>query len=119
MLTGYRTEQPSILLDDTVLDPDICIYPLEHVGERPDGREDDAGDRDRRVEQNYDLGQKAELYSRMGVPELWVVDANARTTHVHRGPQDGGWRDISRVPFEDQLSPVADATLSVRIADAG
>jgi len=108
-----------ILPDNTALDPDICVYPLSL------NAADLAGDKVVLVievavsSKRYDLGKKAGLYSRMGVPELWVVDANARTTHVHRGPQDGGWRDISVVRFEDSLSPVADVTLSVRIADAG
>jgi Uma2 family endonuclease len=108
-----------ILLDDTMLDPDICIYPLGVSAKDLTGEKTTLVIEIAVSSRSYDLGQKAGLYSRMGVPELWVVDANARTTHVHRGPQDGGWRDISAVRFEDSLSPVADVTLSVRIADAG
>lgn len=108
-----------ILPDNTALDPDICVYPL-HLKAA-----DLAGDKVALIAEvavsskRYDLGKKAGLYSSMGVQELWVVDANARTTHVHRGPQAGGWRDIVQVPFEEPLSPIADVTLSVRIADAG
>ena len=108
-----------ILPDHTALDPDICVFPIELSAK------DLAGEKVALVieiavsSKRYDLGKKAELYARMGVPELWVVDANARTTHVHRGAQGGGWRDITSVRFEDSLSPLADVTLSVRIADAG
>ena len=37
----------------------------------------------------FDREVKAPLYARNGVPELWVVDANANELHVHREPRDG------------------------------
>lgn len=107
-----------ILPQHTALDPDICVYPLAVE------TKDLSGDKVSLVieiavsSRSYDLGKKAELYSRMGVPELWVVDADSRITHVHRGPQDGGWRDISRVRFEDALAPLAEPSLALQIADA-
>jgi Uma2 family endonuclease len=108
-----------ILREHTALDPDICVYPLAVETKNLSGDKVSLLIEIAVSSRSYDLCQKAELYSRMGVQELWVVDANARTTHVHRGPQGGGWRDIARVPFEEQLSPVADSAFAVRIADAG
>jgi Uma2 family endonuclease len=108
-----------ILPENTALDPDICVYPLSLKAA------DLAGDKVVLVveiavsSKRYDLGVKAELYTRMGVKELWVVDVNARTTHVHRDPDAGGWGRIQRVPFEEPLSPVAAADVVVRISDAG
>lgn len=107
-----------ILLDDTMLDPDICIYPLGIASKDLMGEKTALVIEIAVSSRSYDLGKKASLYSRMGVPELWVVDAQARTTHVHRGPKDGGWRDIINVRFEDSLSPLAAADVVVRIADA-
>lgn len=107
-----------ILPEDTALDPDICIYPLELK------TEDLTGDKVALLieiavsSRRYDLGKKAELYARMGVRELWVADVNARTTHVHRGPQDGGWDSVARIPFEDALIPLAPLDVSLRLADA-
>jgi Uma2 family endonuclease len=108
-----------ILPEDTALDPDICVYPLELKAE------DLAGDKVALLieiavsSRRYDLGKKAELYARMGVRELWVVDANARTTHVHRRPREGGWDSITRIPFEDAVSPLAPLDVPLRIGDAG
>lgn len=40
-----------------------------------------------------DLGRKAELYARHGVPEVWVVDLNAEQLHVLRDPSEGKYAD--------------------------
>ncbi len=38
----------------------------------------------------YDLDIKVPLYARHGVPEVWVIEAATRRTHVFRGPTAGG-----------------------------
>jgi Uma2 family endonuclease len=108
-----------ILPANTALDPDICVYPLDV------DTADLTGDKVSLLveiavsSRSYDLGLKAELYARMGVKELWVVDANARTTHVHREPYAGGWGDIQQLPFAESLSSAAAPEVVVRLADAG
>jgi Uma2 family endonuclease len=49
----------------------------------------------------YDLGEKALLYSRAGIPEYWVVDILGRRMLVHRQPGEDGYADI-RVYAEDE-----------------
>ena len=34
-----------------------------------------------------DRGQKARLYAKHGIPEYWIVNLNARTLEVRRGPR--------------------------------
>jgi Uma2 family endonuclease len=54
---------------------------------------------------DYDLGTKVPLYERVGIPEVWVVDREARQVHVFRqsGAEPGyGPADIVRPP--DRLS---------------
>jgi Uma2 family endonuclease len=51
----------------------------------------------------YDLGPKAALYARHGVPELWVVEIAKRRTHVHRDPSDEGYRTVTAVSFDVPL----------------
>ena len=36
----------------------------------------------------YDLGVKVPLYARHGIPEVWVIDASTRCTHVFREPRE-------------------------------
>ena len=48
----------------------------------------------------YDLKTKVPLYARSGIPEVWVVDINARAIHVFREPDESGYRStfVARVP---------------------
>lgn len=43
----------------------------------------------------FDLGRKAALYARHGIPEYWVVDVTNRLHYVHRlpDPATGTWQD--------------------------
>jgi Uma2 family endonuclease len=43
-----------------------------------------------------DLGQKATLYARAGIPEYWVVDISNRRVHVHLSPSIdlGEWQGV-------------------------
>lgn len=52
----------------------------------------------------FDQTVKADLYRDYGVREYWVVDVEARVTHVHR--LDGAaWAPIETVAFDAPLSP--------------
>jgi Uma2 family endonuclease len=64
----------------------------------------------------YDLGIKAQLYARAGVPELWVVDVNGSQTWVHREPSDKGYTSIVSVAFAAELTPLLDSTAKVTLA---
>jgi Uma2 family endonuclease len=43
----------------------------------------------------YDMNQKSLFYARLGIRELWVIDAVKRTTHVFLDPSADGYK-ISR-----------------------
>jgi Uma2 family endonuclease len=50
---------------------------------------------------DYDLGTRVPLYERSGIPEVWVVDREARQVHVFRrsGANPGyGPADIVKPP---------------------
>jgi Uma2 family endonuclease len=47
----------------------------------------------------YDLGRKAALYARCGVPEYWVADREMQVLVQHAGPTSAGYAAISKVPF--------------------
>lgn len=64
-----------------------------------------------------DLGRKSGKYAQYGLAEYWVVDVNARLTHVLRDPDDRAYRDISGVPFDTVLTPRALPTVRVRFDD--
>jgi Uma2 family endonuclease len=51
-----------------------------------------------------DLGEKADLYARAGVPDYWVVDLQSQVTHVHGNPSANGYANRSVVRFDEPLS---------------
>ena len=65
----------------------------------------------------FDLGVKAQLYWDYGVREYWVIDANARVTHVHKRGETA-W-DIAKIAFEDDLTAALVDAATVRLAAWG
>jgi hypothetical protein len=45
----------------------------------------------------YDRTVKLPLYARTGVPEVWIVDLEARAVEIHRQPSDNGYLASERV----------------------
>lgn len=45
---------------------------------------------------NKDLGIKAKLYARAGIPDYWVVEIEARTIVVHRDPDRDRYTSVRR-----------------------
>lgn len=64
-----------------------------------------------------DLGWKADLYARHGVPEYWVLDVNSRTITVHKEPRQDGYALIRKCRSEDLVVPERITGLQIRAAD--
>lgn len=64
----------------------------------------------------WDLGRKALLYAHCGIPELWVIDAVAETTHVHTGPGLEGYRSIRQAAAAETVACDVIPGLSVTLA---
>jgi Uma2 family endonuclease len=56
---------------------------------------------------DWDLGEKAELYARYGVPELWVLDLPADRVVIHRDPTADGYASVVELPRDGSISPLA------------
>lgn len=50
-----------------------------------------------------DLGPKALVYAKAGVPEYWVVDLRGEATVVHTTPRGGRYGRVRRVPWSRTL----------------
>jgi Uma2 family endonuclease len=44
----------------------------------------------------HDTNVKLPAYARAGIPEVWIVDLNANTIHIHTGPKDGEYQRAAR-----------------------
>jgi Uma2 family endonuclease len=56
---------------------------------------------------DYDLRRKPLIYAEHGVRELWVINAAARTVHVHIVPGPGGYAFVREYRACDRLEPAA------------
>jgi Uma2 family endonuclease len=54
-----------------------------------------------------DRSVKADLYSRAGIPEYWIVDAPDQLLHVHRHPGPHGYGAITTICPGDSVVPIA------------
>ena len=64
----------------------------------------------------FDLGVKAALYARAGIPEYWVLDVNGRRLIVHREPVEGTYRSIVAFAEEESIGTplTGEATIVLR-----
>lgn len=91
---------PIALSDDTEPEPDLAIIRRRAVPYKE--REAYADDALLLIEVAesslaYDRTTKLRLYAEAGIPEYWVVDCTAESIEVHRTPEAGRYRDVSRV----------------------
>ena len=55
----------------------------------------------------YDLGRKARLYARHGIPELWVLDQRDDRLVVHRDPMPRGYASVRTLDRGESIGPLA------------
>lgn len=60
-----------------------------------------------------DLGRKAKIYAREGVPEYWVVDVNGARIHQLWDPQDEAYAQRREILFGDAMSAAAIPGLAI------
>jgi Uma2 family endonuclease len=113
------------LSDILMLEPDIAVFPKELLTRASTGFAHlEPGEAQLVIEVAvtslaYDRGLKARLYARHGVRELWVIDANERTTWVHAGASGEGWASIVKRGPQDVLTTAALPGFSMRLREIG
>ena len=65
----------------------------------------------------YHRGIKLPLYARHAIPEVWIVDLDARTVSVHRDPQGDGFASVTHAGGDDVIAPAALAAARVSVRD--
>ena len=66
---------------------------------------------------SYDRNIKVPLYARHGIPEVWLVDLNARSLEVHRQPTEEGYRELLRPEDSESLTLSRLPDVSIAIID--
>lgn len=62
---------------------------------------------------DYDLGEKARLYSAAGIRDYWVVDCPRRRVVVHREPGESGYRSVGENSRREAISPLSHPDVSL------
>lgn len=65
----------------------------------------------------YDRDVKLSLYARHGIPEVWLVDVNARELTVYREPAEGQYRLIRKPTATEAVSPVVMPGVVITLAE--
>ena len=111
---------PIVLAEDSEPEPDIAVIRHRTVPykEREAFREDallliEVAE----SSLAYDRSTKLRLYAEAGIPEYWVVDCLAESVEIHRGPDAGRYRDVSRVEGAASVSPQAFPDVVLTLAD--
>jgi Uma2 family endonuclease len=65
----------------------------------------------------YDLTQKAPMYARAGVAEVWVVDLLHDKLLVHRDPGPDGYRTVTTLGPGDTVAPASFPDHTPAVAD--
>lgn len=98
--------EPALVLpDDTVREPDVCVFDGAVVRERIATAAlarivVEVSD----TTLSYDLGTKALDYAAAGIPEYWVVDLAAKSTHVMCEPTPDGYASRKIVAFGEPVT---------------
>jgi Uma2 family endonuclease len=65
---------------------------------------------------SYDQEVKIPVYARGNIPEVWVVDLNSASVHVHRAPTATGYQEHTRVQSGAALVPQAFSDCALPVA---
>jgi Uma2 family endonuclease len=111
---------PIVLADDTEPEPDLAV--IRHRTVPYKEREAFADDALLLIEVAesslaYDRSTKLRLYANAGIPEYWVVDCVGQSVEVHRTPDAGTYRDVTRVAGAGLVSLQAFPDVTLMLAE--
>jgi hypothetical protein len=65
----------------------------------------------------FDRSTKVPIYSRLGIPEVWVVDVANRLVHIYRDPSSQGYRVVSVARPGERIAPLAFPDRPIEVSD--
>jgi Uma2 family endonuclease len=112
--------EPSLYLSDiSFLEPDILIHKAQLLPEDVRGPDVLLAIEVSDSTLAKDLGPKARLYARHGVPAYWVLDAEGRRALVHTEPGVDGYAHVLELGAMAVLRLPFEPALEIRLADLG
>lgn len=111
------TEGSLFLADNVEFKPDLHIFPMAMNSEDVRGPDVRLAIELASTTQRRDFELKVPIYAECGVPELWVIDLDARIGSVFDRIEGKVYAASRRVGSEDLLSPRAFPSVSLRVRD--
>jgi Uma2 family endonuclease len=63
----------------------------------------------------YDLGTKADIYARLDLCELWVINAETLVATIHRAPQPTRYANVENKQPNERIEPIRAPSLAVSL----
>jgi Uma2 family endonuclease len=63
----------------------------------------------------YDLGTKADIYARLDLCEVWVINAETLVTTTHRAPQPTRYANVENRQPNERIAPIRAPSLAVTL----
>jgi Uma2 family endonuclease len=113
---SVRVQTPLALGEDSLPEPDLAVVPgddFDYFDSHPTTAwlvievSDSSASRDRET--------KANLYSRAGIPEYWIVNVSEKVLEVFREPSLGGYRSKAVLRASDSVSPLSRPHVSLPV----
>ena len=113
-----RVQNPVRLSDLSVVQPDIAIVRRQRYRQHHPVPDDillliEVSD----TTLSFDLRTKVPLYARAGVPEVWVVDVNARMIHRFLQAEGSDYRQAEQLHSGDTIAIDALPHVTLAVAD--
>jgi Uma2 family endonuclease len=113
LIVGFET---SLFLGaDTIVEPDLCIYPRRLRSEDVRGSDVLLAIEIASSTLAQDRGPKARLYAGFNVRELWVIDTNTRIALIHRNAAAGQWQETVQLRSSETLRFDAIPSFAIRL----
>jgi Uma2 family endonuclease len=113
-----RTQAPIALDDTSEPEPDVAVVaggPRDYARAHPTSALLVVEVSDATLA--FDRNVKASLYAAAGIPEYWVVDCPGESIEVHRSPERGAYRDVSRVAGMGTIALAAFPDVALTLAE--
>lgn len=113
-----RIQNPVFFNDGTEVQPDIALVRRTSYADSHPRPEDvllliEVSD----TTIGKDRHEKMPLYARLGIPEAWLADVNAKVVDIYTEPRDGVYTNVRRVGMDGTLSPNAFPDVMIAVRD--
>ncbi|HEV7405845.1 MAG TPA: Uma2 family endonuclease [Chthoniobacteraceae bacterium] len=113
-----RSQAPFILSEDSMPEPDVCLYKKPKVLRHHPKTEHlflaiEVADSTLR----FDRGDKKRAYALQGIPEYWILNLQDDMLEVHRAPVGDQYTTSFTLGGEEIAAPLAFPDVNLRVGD--